>query len=449
MSKARRKAITKCTSWNTKARWKANWKIIICLYIIMIKNNIPESWHVSTLNEIGEIVSGGTPSTKVAEYWNGDISWISPSDLSSYSNKTIQRGRKSITESGLKNSSARIIPKGSILFSSRAPIGYVVIAGNDVCTNQGFKSIIPNKSIFNEYLYYFLKASKHEAEKVASGTTFKEISLKAFAQLEIPIPPLPEQQAIVSKIEELFSDLDNGIGQLQKAQQQLKTYRQSLLKWAFEGRLTNKEVKEGELPDGWKIVDLKDVGRIVSGFAFKSTDFVPTGIPVVKISNIGYSEFVWKDQQFLPQKYLKSNAEVVIRSGDLLIALTRPITNNTTKVCQYPPTTNEALLNQRVACIKELKVNKNFLFLFFQTILFKEYIRSKFSETLQPNLSPKDLALAQIPICSFQEQQLIVDELESKLTVCDKLEETLTQSLQQAESLRQSIMKKAFEGKLV
>jgi type I restriction enzyme S subunit len=151
---------------------------------------IPKHWQVKKLIDIGEIVSGGTPSTKVSEYWDGNISWISPADLSGYSQKTIQKGRKSITDSGLKNSSSRMMPKGSVLFSSRAPIGYVVIAGNDICTNQGFKSIVPNKSIFNEYLYYFLKASKQEAEKVASGTTFKEISLKAFAQLEIPLPPL-------------------------------------------------------------------------------------------------------------------------------------------------------------------------------------------------------------------------------------------------------------------
>ncbi len=226
-------------------------------------NTIPKHWQVKKLGEVGEIVSGGTPSTKIDTYWNGDISWISPADLSGYDGKFILKGRKSITEIGLKHSSARLIPKGSVLFSSRAPIGYTVIAGNEVCTNQGFKSIVPNKFIISEYLFYYLKASKQKAEKVASGTTFKEISLKAFSQLEIPIPPLPEQLTIVSKIEELFSELDNGKQQLETAQQQLKVYRQSLLKAAFEGRLTNMNVKDGELPKGWRLVKVGDVCKCI------------------------------------------------------------------------------------------------------------------------------------------------------------------------------------------
>jgi type I restriction enzyme S subunit len=125
---------------------------------------LPRGWQLRRLDEVGKIVSGGTPSTKNPQYWDGEISWISPADLTGYTKKYIFRGRKSISKSGLKNSSAKLIPKGSVLFSSRAPIGYVVIAGKDVCTNQGFKSIIPNANILSEYLYYFLKASKQKAK---------------------------------------------------------------------------------------------------------------------------------------------------------------------------------------------------------------------------------------------------------------------------------------------
>jgi type I restriction enzyme S subunit len=175
-----------------------------------VGNNIPKHWHIKKLIEFGEIVSGGTPSTKVSEFWDGNISWISPADLSGYGQKIILKGRKSITTGGLKNSSARLITKGSVLFSSRAPIGYVVIAGNEVRTNQGFKSIFPINSIYNEYLFYFLKSAEKQPEKVASGATFKEISLKAFSNLDILLPPSSEQKAIVSKIEELLSDLENG-----------------------------------------------------------------------------------------------------------------------------------------------------------------------------------------------------------------------------------------------
>ncbi|WP_288461534.1 restriction endonuclease subunit S [uncultured Chryseobacterium sp.] len=285
--------------------------------------------------------------------------------------------------------------------------------------------------------------------KYSVSTAQPVISQRTIYPIEIALPPLETQHAIVSKIEELFSELDKGIAELKTAQQQLKTYRQSVLKSAFEGKLTNENVKDGELPDDWEIKKLNQVAKIISGFAFKSSDFISKGIPVVKISNIGYSEFIWKDQQYLPEKFLISNSDFILKNDDLLIALTRPITNNTTKICLYPKNTNIGLLNQRVACIKEIQLNKKYLFLYFQTNNFKEYIRTKFSETLQPNLSPKDLAITPIPLPSPEEQNRIVQEIESRLSVADKMEQSIQESLQKAETLRQSILKKAFCGELV
>ena len=205
------------------------------------EGEFPKGWEVKKLGEVGEIVSGGTPSTKIPEYWGGKISWITPADLSSYQNKIIFHGKKSITETGLKNSSTRLIRKGSVLFSSRAPIGYVVVAGNELCTNQGFKSIVPNEFILSEYLFYYLKSSKQKAEKVASGTTFKEISLKAFSKLEIPIPPLPEQQKIVAILESKLTICDEIEETIKTSIKQGEALRQSILKKAFEGELINKK----------------------------------------------------------------------------------------------------------------------------------------------------------------------------------------------------------------
>jgi len=197
------------------------------------KNILKKTWRWAKLIDLGEIVGGGTPSTKEKSFWGGNIAWISPADLSGYTQKTIKKGRKSITELGLNSSSARLMPKGSILFSSRAPIGYVVIAGNEIATNQGFRSLVPSTEIFNEYIYYFLKSAKQKAESLASGTTFLELSGKKFSQIDIPIPPLQEQYRIVDKLEELFSGLDAGIASLEKAKEQLKTYRQAVLKPRF------------------------------------------------------------------------------------------------------------------------------------------------------------------------------------------------------------------------
>ena len=199
---------------------------------------VPPNWAWATLSQLGHIVGGGTPSTKEPSYWGDEINWISPSDLTGYSSKTIRKGSKSISRLGLENSSAIVMPAGSVHFSSRAPVGHVVISSEPTATNQGFKSLVPACGILNSYVYYYLVASRDYARSHASGTTFLELSGKTFGELAIPVAPTNVQQAIVSNIEELFSELDAGIESLKKAHAQLATYRQAVLKHAFEGKLT-------------------------------------------------------------------------------------------------------------------------------------------------------------------------------------------------------------------
>ena len=199
---------------------------------------VPPNWAWATLSQLGDVVGGGTPSTKEPSYWGDEINWISPSDLTGYSSKTIRKGRKCISKLGLDNSSAKVMPAGSVHFSSRAPIGHAVISSEPTATNQGFKSLVPASGVLNSYVYYYLIASREYARSRASGTTFLELSGKAFGELVIPVAPTSIQHAIVSKIEELFSELDAGIESLKKARTQLATYRQAVLKHVFEGKLT-------------------------------------------------------------------------------------------------------------------------------------------------------------------------------------------------------------------
>ena len=165
---------------------------------------LPDGWEVCRLSDLGQIIGGGTPSTSESEYWNGNISWITPADLSSYTDKYICIGNRNITQAGLATSSAVLMPAGSVLMSSRAPIGYCVISSKEVCTNQGFKSIVPYVITTNEYIYYYIKARIDEIRARASGTTFKEISGTEFGNTAIFLPPLNEQHRIVKAIESAF-----------------------------------------------------------------------------------------------------------------------------------------------------------------------------------------------------------------------------------------------------
>ena len=150
---------------------------------------IPEGWNAGTIADLGEVVGGSTPSKKFTEYYSENgIAWITPKDLSLNKNKFVAKGQIDITQLGLKNSSAKVMPKGTVLFSSRAPIGYIAIAKNEVTTNQGFKSVVPREDVGTEYVYHFLKNNVSTIEAVAGGSTFKEVSGTTMKQIPALIP---------------------------------------------------------------------------------------------------------------------------------------------------------------------------------------------------------------------------------------------------------------------
>ena len=166
------------------------------------------NYELRRLGDVAEIVGGGTPSTKQSEFWDGEIPWLTPKDLSSFDGVYVEKGSRSITSEGLKASSAKMLPPGSVLYTSRAPIGYVAIARNSTATNQGFKSFVLKAGYVPEYVFYLLKASKAEIESHASGGTFAEISAKAIADVRLPFPPFEHQQAIASVLSSLDLKLE-------------------------------------------------------------------------------------------------------------------------------------------------------------------------------------------------------------------------------------------------
>ena len=203
---------------------------------------IPESWEWVRLTTLGEIVGGGTPKTNIPEYWDkGNIPWLTPADMKFVTGKYVDKGERYITEEGLKGSSAHMMPAGTIVYSSRAPIGYIAIASTELCTNQGFKSLVPVLTCIDDYVYYCLIAFTPEIQSRASGTTFKEISGTEFGKTLIPLPPLPEQQRIVKRIEEVLPALkmyDTTETALRKMNDDFPDkLRKSILQWAVQGKL--------------------------------------------------------------------------------------------------------------------------------------------------------------------------------------------------------------------
>ncbi|WP_308575823.1 restriction endonuclease subunit S [uncultured Fusobacterium sp.] len=197
---------------------------------------LPNNWIWTRLGDITNVVSGGTPSTSKEEYYNGNIPWITPKDLSNYKEKYILNGARNITEEGLKKSSAVLLPINSVLMSSRAPIGYVVINKKEVSTNQGFKSFTPSISYIPEYLYHYLKKSKNYLESIATGTTFKELSGDKAKKIIFPLPPLEEQKEIVRVLDKVFEE-ENRISELISLENKIEILEKTILDRAFRGEL--------------------------------------------------------------------------------------------------------------------------------------------------------------------------------------------------------------------
>lgn len=250
-----------------------------------------EEWKECTLSDLGTIVGGATPSTKdSSNYENGSIAWITPKDLSTHTERFISHGERNITEKGLKSCSAQLMPPNSILFTSRAPIGYIAIAKNEVCTNQGFKSIVPNKDTDFMFLYYLLKYNKDNIENLGSGTTFKEVSGSTMRNVPVKVPPLPTQQ----KIAAILSSIDDKIELNNKINDNLEQQAQAIFKsWFVDGSDKTQTIGDYITPKRGKNLLSKDAVQgevpVIAGGLEPATyhNLANTKAPILTISASG------------------------------------------------------------------------------------------------------------------------------------------------------------------
>jgi type I restriction enzyme S subunit len=411
----------------------------------MTENNIPKHWQVKKLGEIFTIERGGSPRP-IEEYITNNengINWIKIGDTKDVV-KYIYQTKEKIKPEGVKRS--RMVYKDDFILSNSMSFGKPFIMKTQGCIHDGWLVIRKNEMIDSNYLYLILSSSQvyQQFTNLAKGSTVKNLNIEAVKQVIITFPPLPEQLTIVSKIEELLSDLENGKQQLITAQQQLKVYRQSLLKAAFEGRLTNKEVKNGVFPKGWKWVKNKELLKYVTSGSRDWKQFYSSkGSRFVRTQDINSNKLDIVNAAFvdLPEKV--EGKRSLIEFGDLLMTITGA---NVGKIAVVDFQIDEAYVSQSVALMKyKDRQFTKYLWYYFQAQGFgKSFIDKSVYGVGRPVLSLENMREVDILICPIEDQIEIIEILESKLTVCDKIEETISQSLLQAESLKQSILKRAF-----
>lgn len=390
------------------------------------------------ISEIGDIISGATPKTTVPDNFGGEIPWLTPADLSGYTGKYISHGARNLTRQGYDSCSTHLMPAGTVLLSSRAPIGYVAIAKNEICTNQGFKSIVPKTFVNSEFLYYQLKSLKNTLQNLGSGTTFKELSAKKLATVQVVIPSLEEQKSIVSKIEELFSKLDASVAELQTAKEKLKVYRQAVLKEAFDFVQANS-----------KRVTIKSVCETIKvGIVIKPTQYYVEqgGVFAFRNANVRRNYIEDKDWAMISQEGHQKNLKSQVHIGDVLIARSGVNLGMAATVPQKYDGYNA--IDVVIAVPKKEFILSQYLAQYTNSPYGLEIVRKNQHGAAQGHLNVKEYGNLPIFLPNIPEQYSLLKKIESRLSVCDNIEQTIDTSLQQAEALRQSILKQAFEGEM-
>jgi type I restriction enzyme S subunit len=415
------------------------------------KNKLPKDWKWVKLGDLTQKINK-VKRKEVSE--EEELIYLDIGGIDNSLNKIVTH--KNYLWKDAPSRAQQIVEVGDILFSTvRTYMKNIAIVDKKIYQHQiassGFTVLRANKETIYKYIFYLSISDVflNPLNELQTGSSYPAVRDTDVLNQKVPLPSLETQNLIVFKIEELFSELDKGIEDLKTAQQQLKIYRQSVLKWAFEGKLTNKKVKEGELPKEWKMMKIGEIGKVKGGkrlpkghnYSEESTNYVYLRVTDFENQSINLKKlkYLFKETQLAIKNYTISKEDVFIS-----------IAGTIGEVGTIPEKLDGSNLTENAAKITELKdVDNKYLSRYLSGSIAQAQIKEKTKTTTQPKLSLYRIEEITVPLPSLEEQHLIVQEIESRLSVADKMEESITQSLQQAEALRQSILKKAFEGKLV
>jgi type I restriction enzyme S subunit len=275
------------------------------------------NWKCYKVSEFAEVIGGGTPKTGVAEYWNGDIPWITPKDLSSHKARYIAKGERNISQEGLKNSGAQTVPPNTVLLTSRAPVGYLAIAKNELTTNQGFRSLVARKGFSPEFVYYLLLNNIDYLKQHASGSTFQELSGGTLKNLEFQIPDYATQLEIAK----ILGDLDAKIELNQQMNKTLEAMAQALFKrWFVDFKFPgHEEVRFVDgLPEGWRSSEFGEIvfcvrNQVQPGEHLSNRNYVP--IECMPMNQVCLSEH---------KSYAEAQSSLItFEKGDILFGAMR------------------------------------------------------------------------------------------------------------------------------
>lgn len=392
-----------------------------------------KDWEIKKLGEVCEIVNGGTPKSKVSEYWNGNRQWITPKDMGMLESKFVYETSRKITQLGLENSSAKLLPKGSVILSSRAPIGYLAINKIDMATNQGCKGLVPSKEISSNFLYHFLSSKKEMLNSLGTGATFRELSSTTLSGVKLYIPTLPEQKEIVRILDEAFEKIGRA---REVTEKNLKNSKE-----LFDSYLNKIFIEKGK---DWEEKKLGGVGVVQTGNTPKTGEKENFG---------NYIPFI-KPGDFYKNGSLNCNNNGLSKIGSEKSRLINE--NSVLMVCIGATIGKTGFAEKAITCNQQinsltlsLEHYPKFFYYAMLTNDFQNRVIGSSGQATLPIINKTKWSNLKVTFPHIKEQQKqIVKKLDQLSEQTKKLEALYEKKLNDLDELKKSILEKAFSGEL-
>lgn len=402
---------------------------------------IPKEWKFVPLKDSFYFVAGGTPLSNVLSNWDEGVAWVTPADFKT-DKMYISKGARSLSKKGYQSCNAKMLPPGSIIFSKRAPIGSVAINTAELCTNQGCIGLLnKTKNANNKYFYYILSIATQAFEALGAGVTFKEISIKNFGNVSLPLPPLPEQQRIADFLDTKCDILDRTIDAVSRQIEDLEKYKKALITKTVTKGICKKGEPEramkdsgvewiGEVPEEWSVKPFKALAGMKGSSEYTARDIVDEGEGAILLSpsNINDNKLNLSKRTYISQKkYDKSTTK--IQRGDLLFTKTASVGK-----CVIYDSDEPAMPNPQLVVLKNIKCLPKFLYYSMVSDVMQAPAKMYVYGSVIPTISQLNLGRIKIPVPSPEEQQQIADYLDEK---CKNIDNRVQKRRQQLEWLKE------------
>ncbi len=410
--------------------------------------DIPANWKVKKIKYYTEIVNGSTPDSSDFSCWDGPIKWITPADMENTG--IISKGERTLTQYGYNSCGTTMLPKGSVVISSRAPIGKINITDDLLCTNQGCKSLVSGTD--NRYLYYLLLAGQEELVRLGRGTTFIELSTYDLANFGIVLPQETEQVAISDFLDAQCAKINGVIEDIEEQIETLQKYKKSLItETVTKGLDRSVPMKDsgiewiGEIPSSWKVEPIKyrvDFFNGDRGENYPSkAEMLSEGVPFINAGHLLNDGLDMENMDYISEEKYKVMGGVKLRKGDILYCLRGSVGKNAILDI------NCGTVASSLVALRSRSISAKFLYYSLNSHIDEVQRFLWDNGTAQPNLSAENLGKFKVCIPNRQEQDIIVEFLDEKCSVVDDIVESKTQALDTLQQHKKSLIYEYVTGK--